>query len=455
MLRVGAAQHEAGFSANSKEASTFLQVAGVIVGSSKRPTVYSEGPMSDFERPSSEHVGTPPDQSLLAPPPPPTPAVSNTFWHRLAAGFVVAAVIAAATGAGIGWSLARAISPRLSTGQTITAPQTNPEAPIQPTRPRTGTALDISAIAAKINPAVVDINTVVGSGRAAGTGMIITSSGEVLTNHHVVDGSSTIRVTIAGRSQAYTAHVIGVYPSADVAVIQIEGVFGLPSVSFASSSKVKVGDSVVAIGNALGQGGTPDVSQGNITALDQTITASASGAKAERLIGMLQTDATIYPGDSGGPLVNSSGQVVGMITAGQVQGFRTSASNINYAVASDTFLAIVNQIRSRSSNPAIIYGQVGYIGVSAQTLDAATAAQLGLSVSSGALVRQVEAGSPADNAGIARNSVITAVGGSQVTTIDILGTAIRAHKPGEKVSISWVNQSGTHTASITLGGVNP
>jgi S1-C subfamily serine protease len=249
--------------------------------------------------------------------------------------------------------------------------------------------------------------------------------------------------------------VIGADPGADIAVIQIEGVSSLPTVTFASSSTLKVGDSVVAIGNALGQGGTPDVSQGSVTALDQTITASESGAKSERLTGMIQTDAPIYPGDSGGPLVNSSGQVVGMITAGQVQGFRSSASNVNYAVASDTILDIVNQIRSGKANPAIIYGQVGYIGVSAQTLDASTAAQLGLNVSSGALVRAVVAGSPADSAGITRNSVITSVGGSKVTSIDNLGTAIRAHKPGERVSISWVNQSGTHSATLTLGGVNP
>jgi S1-C subfamily serine protease len=381
--------------------------------------------------------------------------VSNTLWHRLAAAVVVAAVVAAAAGAGIGWSLARAISPHSGTAQTITQPQANPEAPIQATRPSTGAALDSNAIAAKVDPAIVDINTVVGSGRAAGTGMIISSSGEVLTNNHVVDGSTSIRVTIAGRSQTYTAHVIGADPGADIAVIQIEGVSSLPTVTFASSSTLKVGDSVVAIGNALGQGGTPDVSQGSVTALDQTITASESGAKSERLTGMIQTDAPIYPGDSGGPLVNSSGQVVGMITAGQVQGFRSSASNVNYAVASDTILDIVNQIRSGKANPAIIYGQVGYIGVSAQTLDASTAAQLGLNVSSGALVRAVVAGSPADSAGITRNSVITSVGGSKVTSIDNLGTAIRAHKPGERVSISWVNQSGTHSATLTLGGVNP
>jgi len=416
--------------------------------------------MSEIERPSSELAGPPPDQSLLPPPPPlsppaPAPPAANSFWHRLAAGVVVASVIAAATGAGIGWSLARALGPQVGAVPTITAPQTNPEAPIQPTRPSAGAALDAAAIAAKVNPAVVDINTAVGSGRAAGTGMIISSSGEVLTNNHVVDGSTSIKVTIAGRSQTYTAHVVGVNPSADIALIQVEGVSGLPTVSFARSSTLKVGDAVVAIGNALGQGGTPDVSQGTVTALDQTITASAGGSKTERLTGMIQTDATIYPGDSGGPLLNSSGQVVGMITAGQVQGFRTSASNINYAITSDAILNMVNQIRSKTANPAIIYGQVGYIGVSAMTLDPATAAQLGLNVTSGALVRSVVAGSPADGAGIARNSVITAVGGSQVTTIDNLGTAIRAHKPGEKVSISWVDQSGPHTATLTLGGINP
>lgn len=415
--------------------------------------------MSEIERPSSEPAGPSPDQSFLPPPPPaqlpPAAPVGNTLWHRIAAAVVVASVVAAAAGAGIGWSVARAINPHLGTAQTITQPQTNPEAPIQATQPSTGAALDAKAIAAKVNPAVVDINTVVGSGQAAGTGMIISSSGLVLTNNHVVDGSTAIRVTIARRSQTYTAHVVGADPSADIAVIQVEGVSGLPTVTFARSSSLKVGDAVVAIGNALGQGGTPNVTQGSIIALDQTITASEGGAKSERLTGMIQTDATIYPGDSGGPLLNASGQVVGMITAGQVQGFRSSASNINYAIPSDTILDIVNQIRSGKANPAIIYGQVGYIGVSAQTLDAGTAVQLGLSVSSGALVRSVVAGSPADSAGITRNSVITSVGGTQVTSIDDLGTAIRARKPGEKVSISWVNQSGTHTATLTLGGVNP
>jgi len=425
--------------------------------------------MSETQKSSGDPAGPPADQSLLppagseswrspvpswAPPPPPAPPVNNSFWHRLAAGVVVLAVIAAATGAGLGWSLARTIQSHAPTAQ-VTQPSPQAESPLQPANPGTGGSLNAQAIAAKVDPAIVDINTVVGSGQAAGTGMIISSNGEILTNNHVVDGSTSIQVTIAGRSQRYSAHVIAAAPSADIAVIKVDGVSGLPNVSFASSSSVHVGDPVVALGNALGQGGTPDVSQGTVTALDQTITASEGGAKSEQLSGMIQSDATIYPGDSGGPLVNASGQVIGMITAGNVQGFRSSASNVNYAIASDTLLSVVNQIRSGQASAGIIYGQVGYIGVSVETIDATIASQLGLNVSSGALVRSVVSGSPAAAAGITRNSVITSVGGVAVTGIDSLGAAIRAHKPGEQVSVTWVNQGGTHTATLTLAGVNP
>ena len=428
--------------------------------------------MSEIQRSSNDPAGSPADQSLLppgssdslgspvpswAPPPPPAPPeppVNNSFWHRLAAGVVVLAVIAAAAGAGLGWSLARTINSHTPTAQ-VTQPSTQSESPIQPTSPSSGGSLNAQAIAAKVDPAVVDINTVVGSGQAAGTGMIISSNGEILTNNHVVDGSSSIQVTIAGHSQPYSAHVIGASPSQDIAVIKVDGLSGLPTVSFASSSSVNVGDPIVALGNALGQGGTPDVSQGNVTALDQTITASEGGSKSEQLSGMIQSDATIYPGDSGGPMVNARGQVIGMITAGNVQGFRSSASNVNYAIASDTLLSVTNQIRSGQASAGIIYGQVGYIGVTVETIDANIASQLGLNVSSGALVRSVVPGSPAAAAGMTANSVITTVAGTAVTGTDSLGAAIRSHRPGERVSFTWVNRGGTHTATLTLGGVNP
>ena len=407
---------------------------------------------------------TPSDQALLSPPtpdamgpppewmpaPPPRPA---SIWNRIAAFIVLIAVVAAAAGAGIGWSLARAVNNR-----PVAQATTSPEAPIQQVTPGTSTSPSSTtdAIAAKVSAAIVDINTVLGNGAAAGTGMLISSTGEILTNNHVVNGSTSITVTVQGRSQKYSAHVVGVDISQDIAVIQIDGsVSGLPTVKFADSSSLKVGETVVALGNALGRGGAPNVTSGQITALDQTITASSGGSSSETLNGMIQSDAVIYEGDSGGALVNTAGQVVGMITAGQAQGFRSSASDVGFAIASNTAVGIVNRIRAHEQAADLTYGQVGFLGVSVQTLDAFSAQQLGLSVTSGALVTSVQPGSGAEAAGIARNSVITKVGGASVTSSDTLGTAIRSHRPGDSVSVTWVNQGGPHTATVTLAGVNP
>src|SRR5882672_953338 len=227
-----------------------------------------------------------------APPPPPPPTTPQRrgephLWRWIVISFVVAAIAAGGSGIGVGWGLAKAL-------RTPTAVQ-SPIAIASPTAPSNG-AIDDNGIAAKVSPAIVDINTVTGTGQAAGTGMIITSDGQVLTNHHVVDGSITIHVTISGRSGTFTAHVVGVAPSADVALIQIEGVSGLPTVSFGSSSTVKVGDSVVAMGNALGLGGAPSVSTGTVTGLNQTITASEGNGQSEQLTGMIESNAPISPG---------------------------------------------------------------------------------------------------------------------------------------------------------------
>ena len=420
--------------------------------------------MSEEKPQEPEQPAPTPDQALLSPPtsdamgpppqwmpaPPPRPA---SIWNRIAAFIVLIAVVAAAAGAGIGWGLARAVNNR-----PVAQATTSPEAPIQQVTPGTSTSPSSTtdAIAAKVSPAIVDINTVLGNGAAAGTGMLISSTGEIMTNNHVVNGSTSITVTVQGRSQKYSAHVVGVDISQDIAVIQIDGsVSGLPTVKFADSSSLKVGETVVALGNALGRGGAPNVTSGQITALDQTITASSGGSSSETLNGMIQSDAVIYEGDSGGALVNTSGQVVGMITAGQAQGFRSSASDVGFAIAANTAVGVVNRIRAHEQAADLTYGQVGFLGVSVQTLDAFSAQQLGLSVSSGALVTSVQPGSGAEAAGIARNSVITKVGGASVTSSDTLGTAIRSHRPGDRVSLTWVNQGGTHTATVTLAGVNP
>jgi S1-C subfamily serine protease len=382
------------------------------------------------------------------PPPPPPPPVRGEphLWRWIAVSFLVALIAAGGSGIGVGWGLARALHGTPTVAQS-------PIAIASPTAgPANGNA-DANAIASKVDPALVFINTVVGTGQAAGTGMILTPDGEVLTNNHVVTGSTSINVTIVGQSVSHTAHVIGVAPAADVALIQIDGVSGLPTVTFASSTNVQVGDPIVAVGNALGLG-TPSVSSGSVTALNQTITASEGGSKSEQLTGMIESDAPISPGESGGPLVNTAGQVVGMITAGDIQGFRSQTSRVNYAIPADTVVSYVNKIRSGQASSDVVYGQVGYLGVSVRDLTPEIASQLGLNVTSGADVVTVQSGSPAEAAGITPNSVITKVGTAQITTSNELGTAIRSYKPADRVAVTWVDQRGPHTATVTLGGVN-
>ena len=378
-----------------------------------------------------------------APAPAPAPAAaphpSPGFARRLAAAVVAAVILATGGGIGVGWSLAHYISSHTgSQAQLQTVPQ------IQPNASGSSSTLDLNGITRKVSPAVVDINTVIqtasGSAAAAGTGLIITSTGDVLTNNHVVEGSVSIKVTIQGRSGKYSASVVGVDPRDDIAVIHINGVSGLPTVTIADSSTVQVGDTVYALGNALGLGGAPRVTKGSVTALDQSITASDNGAQAEQLTGMIQSDAEISPGDSGGALVNSAGQVIGLITAGEAQGFRSTSTTVAFAIPSSKAVDIANRILAGQAGNGIYIGPVGYLGVSVRTDDSGT----------GVLVVGVVAGSPAEKAGITAGSVITAVNSTVVDSPTALGDALHQYKPGAKVKISWILGNTTHSATVTL-----
>src|SRR5207245_3846193 len=179
--------------------------------------------------------------------------------------------------------------------------------------------------------------------------------------------------------------------------------------------------------------------------------ASNGRNTAEQLTGLSESDAPISPGESGGPLVNSAGQVIGMITAGESQGFRQTTSTVGYAIPTNAAVDVVNQIRAGGQgNPDIIIGQPGYLGVAVQELTPAVAANLGLNTGSGVLVAQVVSGSPADQAGIAQGAVITAVDGKAVASQTALSRAIQSHKPGQQIRVNWVDQAGTHSATVTL-----
>ena len=169
----------------------------------------------------------------------------------------------------------------------------------------TSAAIDVAAVAAATDPAVVDVDTALdaleGGGTGAGTGMVVSPGGLVVTNNHVVQGADTVTVVVPGHG-GHPASVIGTDPSADIAVLKVSGLSGLPTVKFGDSSSATVGLPVVAIGNALGLGGAPTVTQGIISAPGRTITATdETGSNPETLHGLLQTDAPIAPGNSGGP----------------------------------------------------------------------------------------------------------------------------------------------------------
>jgi S1-C subfamily serine protease len=183
-----------------------------------------------------------------------------------------------------------------------------------------------------------------------GTGVVITSSGEVLTNNHVIAGATSISVTDLGNGRTYSATVVGTDVAHDIAVLQLQGASGLKTITVGDSSKVAVGDNVTALGNAQGTGGPSSISTGQVTALNQSITATdETGTNPEQLTGLIQISAPLQPGDSGGPLVNSKGQIVGIDTAASVS-FRfrraQTTSNEAYAVPINEAIAIAQQIVS-------------------------------------------------------------------------------------------------------------
>jgi S1-C subfamily serine protease len=363
---------------------------------------------------------------------------------RSALAAALAALLLLSGGVGIGWLLSGhgTSSSPIATGRQAPGPG------------RAGSSA--RAVASRVTPAVVDINTTIASnpfsqgsppaGEAAGTGMIISSGGEILTNNHVVAGASKIQVTLAGGG-TYDAQVVGADTANDVAVLQLSGVSGLPTVTFAAPSTISTGENVVAIGNAMGRGGQPAVTSGKITSIGRTITVNGDNGTTEQLTNVIQTSAPIQPGDSGGPLVNTSGQVIGMITAGS-RGFSTA--DVGFAIPASHAQTIISQIHQGQSGGSLIIGPAGYLGVEVRGLDPAIASRLGLSVTSGVLVTGVNSGTPAQQVGINQDDVITAIDGQSVSSQTALGAAIHQHHPGQKITVTWVDRTGTHTATVTL-----
>jgi S1-C subfamily serine protease len=326
-------------------------------------------------------------------------------------------------------------------------------------------ALTTSQITAKVSPGLVDIVSTLGyqQAEAAGTGMVLTSSGEVLTNNHVIDGATSIKATDIGNGRTYTAKVVGYDKSHDVAVIKLVGASGLDTVSV-SSAGAEVGDKVVALGNAGGKGGAPSVVTGKVTGLDKNITASdESSANSEQLSGVTRTNANIQPGDSGGALVNTSGDVIGMNTAASsgisMTGFQPGSGQSHttaFAIPISTATSIADQIEAGQASSTVHVGGTAFLGV--QVSSGSTGGLGGFgdfggsSQSSGATIAGVLSGSAAAQAGLAQGDQVTSVAGHTITSPDGIASVLQKYHPGDKVSISWIDQAGqSHTATVTLG----
>ncbi len=402
-----------------------------------------------------------PKSGAVAPPPPPPPPALPWGFTGPVAGQplpqppsrrrrVVAGAMAGLFVVGIGSGIlaARLTAPPSSPSSTAITVPTVPDfgSSSSPTSPST-TAPDTSGVAAKVTPGIVNIDvTLAGNGGAAGTGMVITSTGEVLTNNHVIDGETSVSVELPSTGKTYSAHVVGYDLSDDVALVQIDGGGTFKTVSIGNSSTISIGEAVVALGNAQGRNGAPSVTAGNVTRLNQTITASdQSGGDVETVSGLIEVDAQIQPGDSGGPLVTSSGTVIGMDTAAQSAGgrFNQQASSLAYAIPVNKAMQIVRQIQSGTSTTTVHVGNTrALLGVGTQAATGNT---------NGVQVITVEPGSPAANAGITVGAVITALNGSVVDNNMTLRNDIVAHAPGSSVTVTWTDTAGTsHTASVVL-----
>jgi S1-C subfamily serine protease len=304
-------------------------------------------------------------------------------------------------------------------------------------------ASETGIVAAKVDPGVVDITTRLGfsGGEAAGTGMVLNSSGYVLTNNHVIDGATGITVTDVGNGETYTANVVGTDKTQDIAVLKLVGASGLRTVSIGNSSSLAVGNSVTAIGNAGGVGGTPSVADGHVTNLDQAITASdASDNSTEQLLGLIQTDASLKPGDSGGPLVNAAGVVMGIDTAAS-SGFQFQAGTEGFAIPINQAMSIARQMMAGQGSDTVHIGAAALIGV---LVDDAP-------LSGGAHVVTVETGTPADNAGLVPGDVIDSLGGQNVQSATSLTNLMQRHHPGQRVQLGWVDTSGQkQSATVEL-----
>lgn len=293
---------------------------------------------------------------------------------------------------------------------------------------------------------IVETNLAYENGAGAGTGIVLTSSGQVLTNNHVIRGATTIKVVVPQVHRTYAARVLGYSVGSDVALLQLKNASGVATIALGRSATLVRGQSVTAVGNARGAGSLA-VTTGTITGLRRSISVSDEQGGSVRLTGLVETDAALQPGDSGGPLLDASTRVIGIDTAASTGfSFRQSGSD-GYAIPIDRAMSIVKTIRAGRTSAQVHVGATAFLGVQVQPTTG---------YPTGEVVTGVVPGSAAAKAGIVAGDVITTVNGRNVTSATVVVAQLLARHPGDTIGITWLNPStGTHTATVTLDSGPP
>lgn len=308
-----------------------------------------------------------------------------------------------------------------------------------------GVAAPGASVSAGPTAGVVNVDTLLGyeQNAAAGTGIVLSPSGAVLTNNHVIRGATRLRVADPATGRTYSATVIGYSLSGDVALLKLAGASRVTTATLGNSARVGVGNHVTAVGNAGGRGGSPAVTTGTVTGLHRTITVRDDQGESVRLTDLIKTNAPLEPGDSGGPLLDGSGRVIGVDTAAE-SGFDFRGGGNGYAIPINRGLAIVKLIEAGRSSTVVHIGPTSFLGISVERAERA-----GGATAHGALVSGVLPASPADKAGLAAGDVITSLGGHAISSpIELVNTLLRTH-PGETLRLRWTDRDGnSHGGTI-------
>lgn len=316
------------------------------------------------------------------------------------------------------------------------------------------TAREVDRLAAKITPSLVDVETEIGSLGigGAGSGIVLSSSGEVLTNNHVINQATVVEVVTKGNQKRYSAKVVGYDRNHDVAVLQIQNPGKLYPAAIGDSTAVRIGEPILGIGNAGGAGGKPIRAPGKVNNIGRSISTSDElTGSTEQLRGLIEILADIRPGDSGGPLVNEAGQVIGVNTAASVN-YKTSVPNgTGYAIPINDAMQIVRVIRGGRSTDEVHVGPTGIIGIAVAGPALGPDGHISPNAKPGATITAVGYGSPGEDAGLQRGDTIVGLDGAPIDSPTRLTAITGRHSPGDRMTLEVVNQAGQRrTVAVVL-----